>query len=72
MLPAEITTETVRETSDLVDATTDLLDALDDTEVMSRYIDEVINRLAVAHNLTDEQTEELTERITWRLELLPR
>lgn len=71
MLPAEITTETVRDTSDDVDASTSLLEDLDNTEVMSNYIDEVVERLAAKHSLTDEQCEELTERICWRLELLP-
>lgn len=73
MLPATITTDTIRQTSDRLDAedrqTQRHLDAVN--EVMTSYVDAVVEELAAQHNLTDEQVEELSERIAWRLELLP-
>ena len=67
-LPDHITTETIRNTSDLIDKTHDtgIID-----EVMEPYIDLVVEELTTRLHLTAEQTEELTNRIGWRLELLP-
>lgn len=70
MLPDHITTETIREISDVVDGRDpDLLERTDDPLVV--HIEAVISEIAEQLNLNAEQVEELEERICWRLELLP-
>lgn len=68
MLPETITTQTVREASDEVhESWLEAIDACTD-----RYFDEIVDILARKHNLTDEQIEELEERLCWNVELLPK
>lgn len=77
MLPAEITTEAVRCASDEADFDGEALserltcDLHELDDLMDDYIAVVVEKLAEEHGLTEEQAEELRDRICWRLELLP-
>jgi hypothetical protein len=68
MLPEEITTQKIRSISDLND-NEDIQNAIDD--VMEAHINSVVETLTELYDLDPDQQEELTERIAWRLELLP-
>ena len=67
-LPSEITNEYVQAESDKLDGAFDM-DAIDDA--MTPYFEELVERIAAAHNLTEEQAEDLGDRLCWKLELLP-
>jgi hypothetical protein len=67
-LPKELTTNRVRQESDELDPVFDT-DAIDDA--MEPYFDELVERLAAAYGLDTKQTDELADRICWRMELLP-
>lgn len=70
MLPAEITTEAIRQTNDELDLEDDsFLERVSDG--MADYADAIIEKLAERYSLTDEQREELCERLAYRFELLP-
>lgn len=69
MLPKELTTQSVREASDEADASLDSKAAIEDA--MNAHFEDVVAILTEQFDLTDEQAEALTERICWRLELLP-
>lgn len=68
-LPVEITTNKIRAISDMCDSDT-IQDAIDDA--MESHISQVIDTLAELHDLSNEQRDELQDRICWRLELLPK
>ena len=67
-LPTEITTRKIRNISDLCDSET-IQDAIDDA--MESHIAQVIDTLAELYDLSNEQRDELQDRIFWRLELAP-
>ena len=67
MLPEAITIQTIRDASTALDERH--LDVIDD--VMNVYIDRIVDAISVKHGLSEEQAEELANRIQWRLDLLP-
>ena len=69
-LPKHLTTEVVRNASDVIAKTPTggrEMDAIDET--MNRHIEIVAGEIASRLNLDLYQAEELQERIVWRLEL---
>lgn len=66
-LPKEITTESIREVSDQLRSGVD--NSIDDA--MSEYFEELVDHIAQKCGLTEEQAEELEDRLCWVLELLP-
>ena len=75
-LPDAITTESIQAESDQLDKTYESLPSylrLTDeiSNVMDSYFEALIERIAEEHSLTEEQVEELGDRLCWRLELLP-
>lgn len=70
-LPAEITEAQIHSVSDAYDnASGDLQDQIDD--VMEEHMQGVIETLAELYDLTEEQQDELADRLCWRLVLLPK
>ncbi len=69
-LPAEITEAQIHGVSDAYDdASSDLQGRIDD--VMEEHMQGVISTLAELYDLTEEQQDELADRLCWRLVLLP-
>lgn len=69
-LPAEITEAKIHGVSDAYDnANDELLGRIDD--VMEEHMQGVIATLAELYDLTEEQQDELADRLCWRLVLLP-
>ncbi len=67
-LPAEITTDKIRAVSDMCDSET-IQNAID--EAMEMHIGQIIETLTEVYDLSNEQRDELEDRIFWRLELAP-
>lgn len=69
-LPAEITEAKIHGVSDVYDdASGELQGRIDD--VMEEHMQGVIDTLAELYDLTEEQQDELADRLCWRLVLLP-
>ncbi len=68
MLPPAITTQMVREISDEHNGQWDQ-ESVDDH--MEELFILVVKAITKKHKLTDKQQDELFDRLTWQLELLP-
>jgi hypothetical protein len=71
-LPNEITAQLINDESNAMDATDSRaalsLEIVDDA--MCDYFDSIVDRIATRFKLTDEQRDELEERLCWKLDLI--
>lgn len=68
-LPTAITTELVQKTADELNefaSTNEIMDYIDGGEEMDAYISEIADRLTEKFNLSEEQYEELCDRLDWQ------
>lgn len=70
---AEVVTQNVIDTTcdDMAPELEDSLDRIDDDGRMSEYIEEITAMLVEKFGLTQDQEDELANRLAWKLFLLP-